>query len=338
MPDNSNKSSRMLNFSEKKETSVSQLTKDLNVGNLGDIMGLEPPEVSPKRKVSVQGLTQNSKNTSEDLASLVGLETPEKNNRNQADRRDADEKTAVNIFQKPSSQPRTPLVEHRYKKGLPFLWMLYPEKYPQVAENFRSIRNKLNALKENNKFKIFLLAGAHENAGVSTITFNLALTLAFDLVDKQILLVDTNLSKPSLHSVFGYPINPGLMDYLLGIRQLEEIIQATDYPNLQLIPSGTIDHLSVIPFDLESFSFFLQDVRKQFDFVLIDAAPVLKSNQTLAIASKTDGVILVAEANRTRWEVLSEIKQQLENNGANLLGSVLNKRRFFIPKLLYRII
>jgi Mrp family chromosome partitioning ATPase len=117
---------------------------------------------------------------------------------------------------------------------------------------------------------------------------------------------------------------------------LEEIILSSDYPNLHLIHSGSIDFLTVVPFDLAEFSHFLNDVREQYDFILLDSAPLLKSSQTQSLSSKVDGVIIVAEANRTRWQVMADLKNQLESNGANLIGSFLNKRRFPIPKWLYR--
>jgi len=298
---------------------------------LGDLIGLDLSSLRhlPEKDTLTSKKKQELNSDSRDLASIVGL--------SQSADIHNDKKSEANVSHKNASTIKTKSAKsHHHKKGEPFLWLLYPELYPHVVEVFRYLKTKIAASEEDNKLKTFLITGPHEKCGVSTIAFNLALTLSFDMIDKRILLIDTNLSTPSLHNAFGHPVNPGLMDYLFGIRPLDEIILPSDYPNLHLIPSGSIDFLTVVPFDLTAFSHFLNDVREQYDFILLDSAPLLKSSKTQSLSSKTDGVIIVVEANRTRWQVMADLKNQLESNGANLVGSFLNKRRFPIPKWLYR--
>jgi capsular exopolysaccharide synthesis family protein len=315
-------------------------TKDSKAKDLGDIIGVGPSSQNYLNEVNSFSPKKNlaSSNDSRDLASIVGLKpSADFDNGDNRYRLNDQKKSENKISDKNTSKITIQSAKpHHHKKGEPFLWLLYPELYPHVVEVFRYLKTKISASEGDKKLKTFLITGPHENCGVSTVAFNLALTLSFDMIDKQILLVDTNTSTPSLHSAFGYPVNPGLMDYLFGIRPLEEIILSSDYPNLHLIPSGSIDFLTVVPFDLAEFSHFLNDVREQYDFILLDSAPLLKSSQTQSLSSKVDGVIIVAEANRTRWQVMADLKNQLESNGANLIGSFLNKRRFPIPKWLYR--
>jgi len=322
---------------EKCDTESAQKSVD---NNLADIIGLtsQQQEPSPEIKSTANQIIQDSGNCSGDLASNLGLRPSAKFINEDKRHSNSYTSTSPQSTLRHKLQARTHYVNECYKNGKPVLWMLFPEKYPDVTQSFRSMLNKISAFNENDKCKIFLMTGAHEKAGVSTITFNLSLALAFDLVEKRILLVDINISNPSLHSAFGYPVNPGLLDYLFGIRPLDEIIRTSDYPNLDLIPCGSIDYLAITPFDKTVFSYFLDEVRKQYDFVLMDAAPILKSTQTSAISSKADGVIIVVEANRTRWEVMTDLKQRLESDGANLLGSFLNKRKLLIPNWLYRYI
>jgi Mrp family chromosome partitioning ATPase len=82
----------------------------------------------------------------------------------------------------------------------------------------------------------------------------------------------------------------------------------------------------------------LSEARDRYDLILLDSAPLLMSSQTRIISTRTDGVIIVAEANGTRWEVLREIKRQLEADHAKIVGGILNKRRFVIPRWAYRFI
>lgn len=224
------------------------------------------------------------------------------------------------------------------KKG-PELWMLTPQRFQFALESFRTLKNKMTALKENEDLNVFLITGAADKVGTSMVTFNLGLILSFDLADKRILIVDANMANPSLGVAFDFPAeHPGLMDFLLRGYSLEMIIQKMPSSNLHFITSGKTESNIISPFDLERFRTFINEISKEYDFILIDSAPVLKSSHTRIISSKTHGVIIVVEANKTRWEVISEIKRQLNVNGAKLVGSFLNKRKFVIPKWAYRFI
>jgi len=220
----------------------------------------------------------------------------------------------------------------------PAMWMLSPQKFPSVLESFRTLKNKIAALKEKEGLNVFLVSGADEVVGTSTVTFNLGLTLSFDLTDQRILIVDSNLNNPSLHNAFDLLNEPGLMDFLMGNAGLESVIKSSPYSNLDLITSGKTDSRIKSPFDLKAFEDFVKEMSGRYDFVLFDSSPVLKSSQTRIISSKIHGVIIVAEANRVRWEVMSEIKRQLSIDGAKLVGSFLNRRKFVIPRWAYRFI
>jgi len=220
----------------------------------------------------------------------------------------------------------------------PAMWMFNPQKFPAVLESFRTMKNKIAALKEKDGLNVFLVSGADEGVGTSTVTFNLGLTLSFDFTDQRILIVDANLYNPSLHNAFNLLSEPGLMDFLMGNAGLESVVRNSPYSNLDLITSGKTDSSIKSPFDLEAFKDFVKEMSGRYDFVLFDSSPVLKSSQTRIISSKIHGVIIVAEANRIRWEVMSEIKRQLSIDGAKLVGSFLNRRKFVIPKWAYRFV
>lgn len=222
-------------------------------------------------------------------------------------------------------------------KGYP-LWMTVPENYPRVLETFRALKNSIILFNENKKFKIFTFSAAEAKAGASTVAFNLALVLSRDLPEKRILFIDTNVINPFLNKICEYSKDPCLMDYLLKKVPLCDIILPSFIPNLNLVFSSKIKDHEVAPFNIEVFVEFLDQIKQNYDFILLDSAPALMSSQTRSIAAKTDGVIMVAEANRTRREVISEFQRCMKEDNSNLIGSFLNKRRFFIPKWLYRFI
>jgi hypothetical protein len=81
---------------------------------------------------------------------------------------------------------------------------------------------------------------------------------------------------------------------------------------------------------------FWENLRQKFELVLIDSPPLSVSPDGIAISSRVDGVVLVLEAEKTRWPVVENLKDQILKSGGNLLGIVFNKRRFYIPESIYR--
>jgi Mrp family chromosome partitioning ATPase len=81
---------------------------------------------------------------------------------------------------------------------------------------------------------------------------------------------------------------------------------------------------------------FLKRLRQRFDLILIDSPPATTSSDGLAISSKVDGIVLVVEAEKTRWPVTENVKERITKSGGNILGIVLNKRKYYIPEFIYK--
>ncbi|MFH0726592.1 MAG: CpsD/CapB family tyrosine-protein kinase [Pseudomonadota bacterium] len=220
----------------------------------------------------------------------------------------------------------------------PSLWMAFPERHQGILESLRMVKSKIGQKRKEGACKHFLITGAEPGVGTSTVAQNLAVVLANDFLDQRFLLVDTNLSNPSLHRTFGLPSDPGVLNYLLSETPLEKVISGSGWPNLDVITIGKSGHNAASPFDLGRFRRFLTETAAAYDLILVDSAPALRSSQTRVISSQVDWVIIVTEACRTRWEVLVELKSQLTQDGAKTLGGILNKRRFVIPGWAYRFI
>jgi protein-tyrosine kinase len=219
----------------------------------------------------------------------------------------------------------------------PVLWMKDPRERPSITDSFRDLKNSLYSLKQSQGMKTFLLTGADSQVGASTVVSNLALLLAWDYGDQRILLVDSDLRSPCLHSAFNLSLEPGLMNCLVDGLSLSQTIRKTFLPNLDIVTSGKMKRQVTSPFDLQTFSSFLKEIREQYDFVVMDSAPLLRSSNTRIISNKADGVVVVTEAYRTRYQVVNNIKEQIGGD-SNLVGLVLNKRQFLIPRCLYRFI
>jgi capsular exopolysaccharide synthesis family protein len=317
----------------------------------------EPQPLIRQLRGQSQGKPQND--AEHDLASLFGLDSyPMTKEATESD--NSEDLELVSVFKNDyneagtttknsnekdaSSDPKPsefnsiqlPPPPHSRDNNAPKLWLWNPADFQNVLENFRSLKSQIVNVHQTQDLKTFLFTGAEKGAGSSVMAFNFALALAWDLIEKKILLIDANLSDPRLHDSFGLTEAPGLVEYITGELPLEKVIRTTHWPNLHLLTAGRCENWMSSPFDLEEFDYALKGIRDLYDFIIIDSATIYNSNQTRSISSKVDGVIIVAEASRTRWHLLFTIKNQLEQDGARTLGAIFNKRRYAIPDALYK--
>ena len=297
-----------------------------NSRDLADVLGLES---GPSEKPASKRPKTTLKNIN-DLGSIVGL--------GPGNETVVSKSTPSSLETVDPRVQSAPMMKRNHHGKDPKMWLLEPAKYPQVLEIFRVVKNSLVRLKKTDNLKVFLITGAEKKVGISTVTYNLGLVLAGDLSDHRVLLVDTNLANPSLHTAFERPLRPGLMDCLDQRLPWQKVVKRSHLPNLDLISIGQFNGRISSPFDLMEFSMFLEEVRRHYHYILLDSEAPFRSSETRIVSLKVDGVLIVVEANKTRWEVVNELKRQLENDGANLVGSFLNKRRFFIPNWVYRFI
>lgn len=185
------------------EAGVSETESHNNAGakNLGDLLGLEsaPPEEAPEVDVPSRTSSSGSSEGGRDPLSRGSSDKPE-------ERHDRNE-TNNEFYAESQSEERVPptwtaaepTFTYRPTGTGPALWMMEPERYSWVLESFRNVKSKIIALRENQDQQIFLVTGPERMIGVSTVTFNLSLALSWDLIDRRILLVDANITTPSLH-------------------------------------------------------------------------------------------------------------------------------------------
>ena len=141
-----------------------------------------------------------------------------------------------------------------------------------------------------------------------------------------------------MHQIFGIRFSPGLADFVRSENGDRESIVYHLTPNLHVLTTGTSNGVVRDLFNKTSdwFTEVTRWMRTTYRFILVDMPATSDMSSTLRIASKCDGVILVVAADHLRWEVVQKEKRQLEKWQTNILGVVLNRRRFPIPECLYR--
>ena len=188
-------------------------------------------------------------------------------------------------------------------------------------------------LPDDEKYVIQFI-GSREGEGTSTVIREYA-NVSADKGNKLVLLVETDLERLEQHRVFGLKPKLGWDQILQEDRSLDEgvsqvgksnLFLTTLWPQSVLKPVGAKDH------DRDLWS----KARKQFDLILVESPGPGVNTEALALCGGVDGVILVVEAEKTRSHLVHNARDRIFQVGGNLLGIVLNKRRFYIPKFIYK--
>jgi capsular exopolysaccharide synthesis family protein len=182
--------------------------------------------------------------------------------------------------------------------------------------------------------KLVVFAGVDHGNGCSQICAAAAETLA-KTVRSPICLVEANLRTPSLPDRFGVQNHFGLTNALLeegDVKSFAKPIQE----NLWLVSSGALSSDSPNLLNSLRLKKRFAELREEFEYVLVDAPPLTRYADAVALAQSADGVVLVLEANSTRREAALQAAEDLRNGQVRVLGAVLNKRTFPIPESLYR--
>jgi capsular exopolysaccharide synthesis family protein len=208
------------------------------------------------------------------------------------------------------------------------------------TEAFRALRTNLQFLRVEKKGKTFLITSAFVQEGKTVNAINLALIMA--QAGHKVLLVDADLRKPLVNKYYGLPIGPGLTDYVLGNYHWQEVtntisdIMLGDFGIDDILKTPGMDTLHIItagtkppnPSEIltsDRFKTFLTEVGNSYDFIFIDAPPVMPVADASDIATLVDGVILVYMTGKIGRGVLKRVKGNLDNVDANLTGVILNK-------------
>src|ERR1700735_3266055 len=179
-----------------------------------------------------------------------------------------------------------------------------------------------------------VFAGIDHGNGCSRICVSVAETLAKN-VRGTVCLVEANLRSPALPEMFGTTNHHGLTDALLHDGPIRSFAKLVRGEHLWLLSGGALAADSANLLNSERLQTRFAELRKEFDFVLIDAPPLTPYSDALALGQMTDGFVLVLEANSTRREAAVKVSENLRAAQIRVLGAVLNKRTFPIPESLY---
>jgi capsular exopolysaccharide synthesis family protein len=223
------------------------------------------------------------------------------------------------------------IVQHPWSPSMP--------SFPTLAdrgagvEQFRRLRSRIYQLRYEAPLKTILVSSGTPGEGKSFVAANLAMSLARNSIN-NILLIDGDLRRPTIHNLLGAPSSPGLSEYLAGTAAVGDIMQrdrgshngqanserATS--NLTLIPAGRCGDNSSELAANHRFEELIATLSPHFDWILIDSPPVLAVTDAVDLARAADGVMLVVREARTPFDVAQRASAAFSNS--RVLGFVLN--------------
>jgi len=205
------------------------------------------------------------------------------------------------------------------------------EKRNNIAEEYRQIKRPLlmNAFGKGavpiERGNMIMVTSSLPGEGKTFTSFNLAMSMAMEL-DNTVLLIDSDVIKPSLTNILGLSDRVGLIDILLDSNiDLSDIIVGTDVPRLKVIPAGGTHHRSTELLASEQMNRLAAELSERYPdrIVIFDAPPLLVASETSVIAHQVGQILMVVEAANTPQTTVKEALAKLDDD--DVIGMILNK-------------
>ncbi|MEC0369192.1 CpsD/CapB family tyrosine-protein kinase [Paenibacillus chibensis] len=195
-----------------------------------------------------------------------------------------------------------------------------------ISEGYRNLRTNIQFSGWNHKLQVLSVTSTQAGEGKTTTISNLAVAYAHE--GKKVLLIDGDLRHPSLQSMFNVSNRLGLSNILANQCTYGEILHQTEIENLFLVTAGPVPPNPTELLSSEKLKEIIDFWKEEYDMILIDTSPVMAVADGLIVASISDGVILVVYAGKVKRDYIRKTKEKLELAKANILGVVLNNKKY----------
>ena len=192
----------------------------------------------------------------------------------------------------------------------------------QAAEAYRTLRMNIQFSSLDKPLRTLLATSTAPDEGKSTILANLAVTMAQS--EQRVILVDCDLRRPTLHTLFDLPNEAGLTSLILAAEDAPIPLQETGVPGLSLLTSGPLPPRPADILNSRRMEAVIARLCSESDIVLFDTPPVVVVTDAAVLATRMDGVLLAFQAGKTNRDRGRQARQILENVKANIIGVVLN--------------
>jgi capsular exopolysaccharide synthesis family protein len=190
------------------------------------------------------------------------------------------------------------------------------------AEAYRVLRTNLLFSRKDDKLNTIAVVSAGAGEGKTTTVLNLATVFAQS--NQRVIVVDSDLRRPSLHKRLRVSNALGLTNFLLKQNALEEVIQTTNLASLDFLPSGKLPSSSLGILSSAQMKDLISELKQRYDYVFFDSPPIMGVSDASILASEVDMTLQVIQYRRYPQPMNIRAKQLIEKVGGNLIGIVLN--------------
>lgn len=210
--------------------------------------------------------------------------------------------------------------------------------YLDLADSFKRelslLESNLVEASAGKRIKTILVTSAKQGEGKTLAAISMAKKLA-EQDNLRVLLLDGSLYNPMLHTAFSMEPSPGFAELADKQVTLEQAIRATSINNLSLLSVGEFgEHTNHKIRDFH-YQDFLKQVSQDYDYVIADSGAVLGSSEVILLCSIFDATLMVVECENEKYQLVKSASDKIIAAGGNFLGTIMNRRKFYIPKLFY---
>jgi polysaccharide biosynthesis transport protein len=192
----------------------------------------------------------------------------------------------------------------------------------QLTESIDSVRTQLMHDSSSKRRQVVMVTSATTQEGRTTVASQLAASLA--RAGRRTLLVDGDMRRPALHALFDVPLEDGLCEVLRAEVDVADVIRPTHAEGLWLLTAGYCDIDAIHALATEQMQPAFEKLRSEYDFIIIDGAPVLGMSDALIFGQYCDGAILSVRRDFSQMPKINEAALLLRSVGVRLIGSVVN--------------
>jgi len=197
------------------------------------------------------------------------------------------------------------------------------KKISAISEAFRSILTDLTLSIKTGIPKILHITGSTPNEGKSSTSVNLALVMAQE--GKKVVIIDGDLRRPTIDTLFGVEHKVGLTDYLTERVDFEHVLIKSIIKNISLIPAGSLADNPVKLLASDRMIDLLEQLSEEYDQVIIDSPPVLGMADALILANRSYATLFIVSQHQAKKESIRYALNRLERSYANVIGIILTK-------------
>lgn len=190
-----------------------------------------------------------------------------------------------------------------------------------IAEAYRKIATNIEFSNIDNEIKTIMITSAKQDEGKTTTICNLVMVMTE--LKKKILLIDLDFRKPAVHKTFKISNKQGLTDILINKDDYKSYLHNV-YQGLDILTTGMIPANLTEIINSKALKELIKEMSKSYDYIFIDAPPVMLVSDPITISTYTDAVILAIEHGKTEKELAKKAVESLKQVNANIIGAVLN--------------